>query len=294
MPRRLTLLAVAMLAVGACAPPASPSGSAGPSGSPAPTGSPPGAIDHPTGATDVVLRFEEGGGFVPVEFTATNVPIFTLYGDGTILFRDPMDQPAADHNGLLRYQPLKAARLSQDQIQELLGFAIGPGGLGVARDLYPDDHLADGGTAIFTLRAGGQEKTVSIVGLVEGGVEGPDAGARRDFLALADRLRNFDEDGRYPTVPYEPVAYRGVLMETSGVVVPLHAWPWTTIGPGDFVAPKDPNAPFQLPSRSLSPDELAALDLGDLRGGALGIYLQDADGKQWSLSIRPLLPDDKS
>ena len=48
-----------------------------------------GGVDHATGATDVLLRFDQGGGFVMPAFLATSAPIFTLYGDGTIIFRNP-------------------------------------------------------------------------------------------------------------------------------------------------------------------------------------------------------------
>ncbi|MEX2010796.1 MAG: hypothetical protein WEF51_01015 [Chloroflexota bacterium] len=285
--RHLPLLVVALLAIAACSPAAAP-----PSGSPGPTGSgspSPGSIEHPTGATDVVLRYEDGGGMM-VDINATQVPIFTLYGDGTILFRNPMDQPPADENFLLRYLPLKTAKLSEDQIQEVLAFAIGPGGLGTARGDYPNPTLADGTTATFTLRAGGGEKIVGIYGLIETGAEGPDARERQAFMALAERLRNFDDGGTYPTVAYEPPAYRAYLMETSGVIAPLRAWPWPNLKPSDFAEPEDPNAPFRLPQRVLTPAEVEAIGLGDVRGGALGIYLTGPDGKQYSLSLRPLLP----
>jgi hypothetical protein len=293
--RHLPLLVVALLAIAACSPGATPpSGSPGPTGSespsPSPSGAPAGAIDHPTGPTDVILRYEEGGGFTLVEHNATQVPVFTLYGDGTILFRNPMDQPPADESFLLRYRPLNAAKLTEDQIQEVLAFAIGPGGLGTARADYPNPQMADAGSATFTLRAGGQEKVVSIYGLNETGPEGPDALARRNFLALADRLRNFDQGGSFPTIAYEPPAYRAVLLETSGVVAPLRAWPWPDLTPADFPTPKDPNAPFRFAQRVLTPAEVEALGLGDVRGGAMGIYLTGPDGKQYSLSLRPLLP----
>ena len=296
--RHLALLAVALLAIAACSPGAAPpSGSPGPTGSgspsPSPSGVPAGAIDHPTGPTDVILRYEEGGGMM-VEINATQVPIFTLYGDGTILFRNPMDQPPADESFLLRYLPLKTAKLSEDQIQEVLAYAIGPGGLGTARGDYPNPLLADAGTATFTLRAGGREKVVSIYGLIETGAEGPDALARKAFLALAERLRNFDDGGTYPTIAYEPPTYRAMLMETSGVVAPLHAWPWPNLNPSDFKEPEDPNAAFRLAQRVLTPAEAEAIGLGDLRGGALGIYLDGPDGKQYSLAIRPLLPGESA
>jgi hypothetical protein len=289
--RRFALLPVVLLTIAACSQAGTSSGSPSPSGSPAPTATPPpGTIEHPTGPTDVVLRLEEGGGFVPVEFNMTQVPLFTLYGDGLVLFRNPADQPGADNAGLLRYLPLKSAKLTEDQIQEVLAFAIGPGGLGTARDQYDNPMMADVGTATFTLNAGGREKVVNVVGLIEGGAEGPDALARRNFLALAERLRNFDDGGTYPTVAYDPPGYRAFLTEVSGVVVPTHAWPWPTLTPADFVTPKDPNAGFVFPRRVLTPAEVEALELGDLRGGAQGIYLEGPDGKQYSLSLRPLLP----
>ena len=291
---RLTLLAVALLAVAACTPAAPPSGSPGPGGSgspsPSPTSAQPSTIEHPTGATDIVLRYEEGGGFALVEHNVTQVPVFTLYGGGTILFRNPMDQPAPNKNFSLRYLPLKTAKLSEDQIQQVLDFAINRGGLGIARDNYPNDQMADAGAATFTLRAGGREKVVSIYGLNETGAEGPDALARQNFLALAERLRNFDDGGTYPTVAYEPPAYRAVLIDNSGVVAPLRAWPWPNLMPSDFPARKDPNAPFGFPQRILTPAEVEAIGLGDVRGGALRIYLQGPDGHQYSLSLRPLLP----
>ena len=51
--------------------------SGSPSGSPAPTSAPPTDgtfLEHAMGRTDVVFRFEEGGGFVPMGFFATQAP----------------------------------------------------------------------------------------------------------------------------------------------------------------------------------------------------------------------------
>src|SRR6202008_3792792 len=70
-------LFLALLLAAPCARPASsapPVGSPG-SGSPGSSAPPSAApsiegIDHPTGATDVVLQLEEGGGFVPIDFLA--------------------------------------------------------------------------------------------------------------------------------------------------------------------------------------------------------------------------------
>ncbi|MEO8463672.1 MAG: hypothetical protein ABI555_10690, partial [Chloroflexota bacterium] len=63
------LIVAAPLVLGACSSiGGQPSGSQGPAST---STADPNAIYHRTGATDVVLRFEEGGGFVPMGFFAT-------------------------------------------------------------------------------------------------------------------------------------------------------------------------------------------------------------------------------
>jgi hypothetical protein len=56
-----------------------------------------GAISHPTGAEDLVLRVETSGGFVPMEYNVTRLPSWSLYGDGRIVTEDQIEiypQPA--------------------------------------------------------------------------------------------------------------------------------------------------------------------------------------------------------
>ena len=72
-------------------PEASPSASLTPEPTVVPTS---GHIDHPAGATDIVLRYEQGGGFVPIGFLFTQAPTFTLYGDGTVIFQARYQSPA--------------------------------------------------------------------------------------------------------------------------------------------------------------------------------------------------------
>src|SRR4051812_2012152 len=92
LPAAVLLFAVSTAACSAGATPsvtpaASPGGTPGASPTVAPTPTPAIAgIAHPTGAKDIVLRFDSSGGFVPPEFLAARVPFFTLYGDGRIVF----------------------------------------------------------------------------------------------------------------------------------------------------------------------------------------------------------------
>jgi hypothetical protein len=290
-----TTLAVLLAACTGGGTSVSPAASPGGSGSPTetPIESPAfGAIGHPTGSTDVILRFEEGGGFVMPAFLATQAPAFTLYGDGTIIFRNQLLDPLEPVGSVFPMHPFRTARLTEEQVQGLLASALGEFGLGVARPEYPNDLVADAGTAVFTVNAGGLTKTVSIYAL---GLEGegvPDAGARAGFLKLAERLQTIDSGGVFDTTEFVPERYRGILLEGQPGVPDARAWPWTDIDPADFVSNADPNA-FQLPARVLSPDEVEALGIEPSSGGYQGLNLSGPDdGKVYSFSLRPLLPDE--
>jgi hypothetical protein len=295
---RFLIVAALVLSIAACTgggAGASPAGSSDGSLSPTetPIDSPTfGAIDHPTGATDVVLRFEEGGGFVMPAFLATQAPSFTLYGDGTVVFRNQRLDPLEPIGSVFPNRPFLTARLTDEQVQDLLASALGEFGLGVARPNYPNDMVADAGTAVFTVNAGGLRKTVSIyaLGLEVEGV--PDAAARVGFAKLAERLENIDSGGVFETAEYTPERYRGVLLEGQPGVPDAKAWPWPDIAPGDFISNADPNA-FQIPTRIMSTAEVEVLGIEPFEGGFQNLTLIGPDdGKVYSFSLRPLLPDE--
>ncbi len=136
-----------------------------------PTGTTSGGIDHATGRTDVVLRFDSGlgdygicelcggwGGFEPG-------PEFTLYGDGTVIFRNGLLQTPPAEGPIIRASPFAIAHLDEDQIQSLLQFAIGEGGLGNAREQYETSTDTDDPRySAFIVRAGGVDKRVEVHG----------------------------------------------------------------------------------------------------------------------------------
>ncbi len=265
--------------------------SSAPSGSPSSSPAPVGAIEHATGPTDVILRYEQGGGFVAPSFLATQVPIFTLYGDGTIVFRNPMLEGPPPVGSVFRQNPMRTAKLSEDQVQDLLAFALGEGGLGVARANYENNMIADAGSAIFTVNAGGLKKTVSVYALGLDAPDVPDAPARVGFQKLADRLGNFDNGGAIATDVYSPAAYRAIL-EDGQAAPDQKPWPWADLKPGDFAFPADPSA-FQLATHVLTPEQVGHLALEDVEGGFQGMVIQGPDqSKIYSLSLRPLLPDE--
>jgi hypothetical protein len=301
---RLPVLAVVAAAAIACSPSgAATAASTGPgasaSGSPsaAPASPSPSVagIDHPTGASDVVLRFDEAGGFVPAEFIAAHVPLFTLYGDGTVVFvsnRPPAEQPP---NAIPTGQPIRTARLSEDQLQDLLEFALKDGGLALARTDYQNLLVADAATATFEIHAAGDAKTVSVLALGMDGEPGADTAIKAQFVKLADRLRDFDHGGSLASAAFAPAAYRGVLIDAAGVRdVPIRPWPWPGLTPADFQLPKDPNV-LQQRTRSLTDAEAKALGVDGYRNGIVGgLFVTGPEGKLYSVVVRPLLPGDEA
>jgi len=283
-------------ATGASAPPPSlPPASGGPSGgaggSAHPSSPSAGAIEHATGSTDVLLRYDMGGGFVAPGFFASQTPIFTLYGSGRVVFRD-LQAPSPDAAGRAAANlPLRTARLSEDQIQEVLRQAIGQAGLGVARAEYLNGMIADAPDTTFTIDAGGVDKTVRIqaLGMDTPGV--PDAPARAAFNLLAQRLGDFDRGGTVASDEYVPDRYRGILLEGFPGDVPPTAWPWTDLAPADFVSSGDPNA-FRMPTHALTPAQVEALKVTPFTGGFQNLMLAGTDKRTYALAVRPLLPEE--
>jgi hypothetical protein len=246
-------------------------------------------IQHATGATDLVLRFDEAGGFVAPSFFVGQGPAFSLYGDGTAIFRDPTTTPPAAIGNVRPGVPYEIVRLSEDQIQALLQFAIGPGGLAVAKATY-ELPIADAPTATFTIVANGNRKTVSVNGLGLGADQhGADQTVLASLLALKTRLLGFANDVA-GEAPWAPDRYRGVLIGDG--FPPAIAWPWPAIKPAEFIERGGPNGPpFRL--RTLTPAEATAIGITGFEGGLMGLALKSPDGTAlYEFGLRPLWPDE--
>jgi hypothetical protein len=285
---RVSAPAILLVVAAACSPAASPSATPGASSPPSPTTIPTptaiAGIQHPTGATDVVLRLESGGGFVPIDFLATNTPIFTLYGDGRIVWRDanaPIPDPIGSVNPL---SALRTVRLTEPAVQSLLEDALGRGGLEDAAETYMGQG-ADLPTTTFTINANGRTKTVSASPLsIEMQPQGGPIIAA--LVGLNDRLQGFGAIVGESDL-YAPTAYRGILTPMDAASNPPVDWPWTTVTPGDFTS--DGNEFLLL--HTLAADDVAKLGLEGIEGGFQGLTLKSGD-RLYSFSLRPLLPDE--
>jgi hypothetical protein len=288
---RLSVVALSLVVVAGCAgTAATPSPTPSPTSTPQPTLE----IDHKLGSTDLVLRYDRGGGFIAPSATVTEAPIFSLYGDGTVVFRDVTAASPEPQDGIGRGTPYQTARLSEAQVQALLKQAVNDGALGVARAEYMNGRIADAPTTVFTIHAAGIDKTVSAYGLGMEVEPSADSAVLTALAKLGERLGQFNAAG-FQTQPYIPTRYRAMLLDPQMVGVNRAAidWPWPAIKVTEFTAPADANA-VSFPRRVVSADDVAQLNLKDTEGGLMGIPVKAPDGKVYALALRPLLPDETS
>lgn len=138
-----------------------------------------GGISFPTAADQVVLRIEQGGGFVAPQYTLTNTPLFSLFGDGLVVV--PGAQIEIYPGPALA--ALAQERLSTDAIQQLLQSAL-DAGLNTDRS-YTDMGsvgISDAATTTFTLTVDGQTHTTSVYALSELGSK-PDRMSQDEYQA---------------------------------------------------------------------------------------------------------------
>jgi hypothetical protein len=281
--------------------PAGPTPGVSPTGSPSPTDQPtptpvatpaqtppPDGIDHPTGADELVLQYEVGGGFVPFEFFITQAPQFSLYGDGAVIWRPQQDAGRIGLPGGALPRFLQG-RMDEDAVQALLAFALGQGRLAGARETYPQNSCADCPTTIFRINADGMSKTVTIDAL---GIEAQmDAADRAGFLVLSEWLNNFDAQAANgvagDVVHYDPPLYRVVLSEAQPEMGEPAEWPWPEVDIDEF---ESLDAGWQR--RAVLTREQVAVITEVPSGGVASILVEDPDGELWTVGVRPLLPEE--
>jgi hypothetical protein len=283
-----TVLFIGLLG-GACANP-----SAGDGAGDGPTGT--GGISHPTGADQVVLRIESGGGFVPVEYNLTNLPIVSLFGDGLLV------APGAQ----IEIYPgpalpaLTQERLSPDGIQQLLQAAI-DAGLETDRS-YTDlgsVGIADAPITTFTLAVDGQTHTTVVYALGELGTK-PDTMSSDEFRARtqlmafetkASDLGWLAEGSVSEQGTYQPSALRvfsSDYRQDDTLTEPPIAWPLIP-GLATFGDPVGSD-PGGIRCGAVSAD--AADTLLSLAERANQLTPWTSEGNRYGLLFRPLLPDE--
>ncbi|HVF07041.1 MAG TPA: hypothetical protein VNC60_00530, partial [Actinomycetota bacterium] len=139
-------------------------------GAPTPGDGPSRDIPHTQAPGDLLLRWGYQGGFTPPEFQLTNLPSFSLYGDGTIVRPGPL---MAIYPGPA-LPALEAMRLDERGVQLILQAAL-DAELDTVTDLTDMGSvaIADAAETVFTLRFGDVDRSVRIYALAELGGQMP-------------------------------------------------------------------------------------------------------------------------
>ena len=280
--RSIAPLALLALLLTACAD-ASPQG-----GSPSP------AIGHGTTADDLVLRWGYEGGFTPPEYQLTNLPELSLYGDGTIVRPGPQIEiypgPAL--------RALEVVRVDEAGMQAILEAAF-DAGLDSVGDLTDMGSVgvADAPETVFTIRAGGVDRTVRVYALGEAGGQFPgmpdeEFESRKALLSLVDDLSSLEtwlpEGSIGASAVYETAGVRAYVSPyTPQADLPQESVAWPLDQPLRG-AGEDAGAGFRC--ISVTGDEWTALASAVVQANQLTPWT--SGGRRFSVSFRPLLPDE--
>lgn len=251
-------------------------------------------IDHPTESADVLLRISTEGGFIPVEYSLTHIPEFTLFGDGTVIVTGPMieiyPQPALPN--------LQTTSLSEEAVQKVLAAAKEAGLMANNKD-YGQPTVADAATTTIVVNAEGQSYTSRIYAL---GFE-QDAGQslttdqKKDRAAVSDFIaRSFDlgvfQVGTTDWQEYEFAALAIYVMpidpgfqDYSDVQPNRLDWPLV-----DLSALGEPVQPQGFKRLVVSGEDLKTLQ--PLLDQATQITLWISGDSEYHLYFRPLLPSE--
>jgi hypothetical protein len=254
-----------------------------------------GGIDHPTGAADLLVRIGYEGGFVAPEWLLTQVPGFSLFGDGTALTQGAQTEiypgPALP--------PLIATPVDAEGVQAILQAALDAG--------LDEDHeytdmgsvgVADASTTVFTLTLDGtthvtKAYALGILDTQPDGMSDQEYAARTrllDFQNMVQDLRGSLPAGSVgDDAPFTPTGLRLFVSDyrpDPELKQTAVDWPLDT-----------PLSSFGEPS-TLDGTTCGAVTGADLE--ALLPLVQTANqltpwrsqGTKYSILFRPLLPDE--
>ena len=312
MKRTVPGLFIVLLVLSACAASGgTPGGSSGESPGESSGGSSPpggsddqGAIEHPTGS-DPILVVDSAGGFVPVQFMATRLPMFVMLGDGRVIMQgmQTLEFPGP------ALTPLIERTLTEEGIQAVLGEVEATNLFTSDLDLRGAQNvIADAADTIFILNAGGQEVTISIYGLgaLPPDMEAPPGvpsgeieahrilGGLNEGLMTLDTILPADAWEAEGWQPYEPEAFRLYVRDVTSEPIEggdlpeqVREWP-TEDDPGAF---GEEVSFFGDGTRCGVVDgELGVTWLAELNAATQMTLWTDDGDRRFSVMARPVLP----
>jgi hypothetical protein len=279
--RAAVLLGAALLAAG-CA--AQAGSGASPSSSPA---------EGPAELPDdggLVLQVAYTGGFVPPPVTVTQLPLVSVYADGRVITEGPV---IAIHPGPA-LPNLQVATVPAERVEELVQQAL-DAGVGEEFD-YGMPPVADVPNTRFTVVTAEGTETTEVYALQGGlfpegeavpGLSEDQVAARAELQTLVDELTGLSGEG---SEAYEP--------ESIAAVASTNFLPGAT--PDDVVTWPGPPLPGDELSTGLelycvvARDEAVDAVLEVAADATAETVWQNPDGGRWALTLRPLLPHERS
>lgn len=163
-------------------------------------------IEHPTGATDAVIRITYEGGFVPAGFAFVNTPSLVVSGDGkaytpgvmTMQFPGPL------------VAPITVRTITEEGVQTLLQRASAAGLLASPPEYPRNDMIADASDTVVTIEAGGSRYVHRAYALgIDADETDPARKALADFVTAATDLPGtVGAAALGPEAMLEPMVYR--------------------------------------------------------------------------------------
>jgi len=257
-------------------------------------------IAYPTGADDLVIRLRYVGGFAPPAAHVLDIPVISIYGDGTVIV--PGAVPAIYPGPAL--PNLQKATITSAGMQILLQ-AAGDAGLFGPDAHYDMGGIMDASSSEFTVNTEGQIHTISAYALFESGGRDPQnpgadpavTEARAKLLIFQNQLGSLEallgpEVG--DATPYVSEALQ--LLVRDGAPIDEQA-----LGQAPIAWPLDtPLATFGKTMAALIEGERC----GVVSGGDVDLLMPfferantltpwTDDGAPFGIAVRPLLPGEE-
>lgn len=183
------------------------------SGSTPDTAAPGTGIEHPTGATDAVIRITYEGGYMPAGFAFVNTPSLIVSGDGKAYTPGVMTM---EFPGPL-VAPITVRTITEEGVQTLLQLASAAGLLATPPEYPRNDMIADAPDTVVTIEAGGSTYVHRAYALgINANETDPARKVLADFVTAASDLPGtVGAAALGPEAMLEPMAFRFQAMPTT-------------------------------------------------------------------------------
>jgi hypothetical protein len=243
-------------------------------------------------ADELVLRAESTGGFVPVERVVGALPMVSVYGDGRVITEGPV--PAIFPGPAL--PNVQVSMITPELVQQLVKQAV-DAGVKPGAD-FGQPNVADAPATRVTVVTGAGPQTVTAAALNEAQANDPrltaeQRTARTKLAAFVKMLSSLPAAEGVPhSVAYDPTELAALTkpwtepanLPGNTVQSPPKAWPGPAL-PGE-VLNTNTGIGCTVVTGTQKDQVLAAAKT------ATSITPWTQGGKKWSITFRPLLPEE--